>query len=92
VKHLLVDTEVLIRPFSIQELLEHALVFPEVLKQQFFNTRDAVTSTCISRGIETTTLNIRGTETYQIIFGNDRSLICLKTTAHITGLHDVKPS
>jgi len=89
VKHPLVDTEVLQHPFSIQEVLKHPIVVLKVLKQQFFNTICAETFTGTSRGIETSTLSITGTKTYQLIFGHDRSLICLNTVVHITGLHDV---
>jgi len=65
------------------------LQFLDVLKQQIFNTRGAETSTSTSISIETSTLSIRGTKTYQHIFGHDRSLIRLKTMDHTTGLHDV---
>jgi hypothetical protein len=85
----LVDTEVLKLPFLTQEVLKHTFVVLEILKQQIFNTGGAETSTCASRCIETFTLSIRGTKTYQIVFGHDRSLICLTTMTHFTGLHDV---
>ena len=52
----------------------------------------AAKTTCIFRGIETSTLSITGTKKHQLIFGRDRSLIRLKTMAHITGFHDVIPS
>jgi hypothetical protein len=91
VKHPLVGTVVLKYSFSIQEVLKLALVILEVLKH-FFNTEGAETSTCNSSGIETTNLRFRGTKIYQRIFGHDRSFFCLKTKAHITGLHGVTPS
>jgi len=37
-------------------------------KQNIFNTRDAESSACISRGTEISTLSITGTKTYQLIF------------------------
>ena len=88
IKHSLVDREVLKQPFSKPEVLKHALVILEVLnnalvvlevlKQQFFNIRCAEISTYNSRGIKTYTLIITGTKIYLIIFGHNRSLICLK--------------
>jgi hypothetical protein len=81
-------SEVLKHPLLFLKVLKHALADLEVLKQQIFNTRGAETSTCISRGNETSSLS----KHTKLIIGHDRSLICLKTMAHIKGLHDVIPS
>jgi hypothetical protein len=82
-EHALVVLEGLKHAVVVLEGLKHALVVLEGLKQERFNTGRAETSTCVSRGMETSNLTIRRTKTYQLIFEYDRNLISLETMVHI---------